>query len=141
LLGGSPAFLINLKAYSDMKNKVQNDKREKEKGNIHQSLNTSKRSENSNNGTYSYSKQAKKKEKEKKFPQKEQIQISKLKEKAQKDIESIEKEISQELSLLGKNNEAKLNKHKKTHNKSSSYNEQEITEIKHSNKVKCSKIL
>lgn len=116
---------------------VKSEKKEKQEKNAlnpNKSLSNSKKTENND----SYYRQAQKNtSKRNKSPILEKTQISQIKEKAQKDIKTIEKEISQELSLLSMRNASKFIKNMKNQTKSSSCNEKEIVDInKNSNKVK-----
>lgn len=120
---------------------MKSEKKEKEGNaliNPNKSLsNSSKKTENNNE---SYFRQAQKNNgsKRNKSPILQKNHFSQIKEKAQNDIKTIEKEISQELSLLSMKNASKFIKPLKNQTKSSSCNEKEMVEInKNSKKVKC----
>jgi len=114
-----------LKIYTDLKKKT---KKKEEKN----SLNLSKNLENlCINGKKTQ--EIRRKDSPNKNPQIKSFQILRLKEKTQKDIEMIEKQISQELLVV--NNSLK-NENKGRNNKAKSCNQQEITKYKTSNKVK-----
>ena len=115
---------------------MKSDKKEKERNvlNPNKSLSNSKKTENNE----SYYRQAQKNNSSKrnKSPILEKNHISQIKEKAQKDIKTIEKEISQEISLLSMKTASKFIKTMKNQTKSSSCNEKEIVDInKNANKV------
>lgn len=118
---GSPAFLIDLKTYSALK--VSNEKKNCN------SLNNSKKLENS---SYFLEKH-KMNNSEKKRTMNNNF--SQLKEKTQKDIEIIDKEISDELLVINNKIQEKKQNSKKKNFKSSSCNEQDISELRNSQQV------
>lgn len=96
--------MINLKIYSGFKNKTEKNKKST-------SLNHSKKIDNFNSSDNNIKSQYKNNSFQKKKSHFNNSQIFKLKERTQKDIELIDKEISQEL-LIQKNE--KKQQHKKT---------------------------
>ena len=116
-----------------MKIYAADSKKKNEKNEGNDSLNLSKKLEDLSNNKKK-TQEIQRKDSPKKNPQIKSFQILKLKEKTQKDIKMIEKQISQELLVL--NNTLLKTESKNKNNKAKSCNQQEILDYKTSNKVK-----